>query len=93
MTSWLKTSQLRLRACYWIPTQRRAMLGLPPGDTDPLLDDMSDGEPDFEEPMELVDARARLAELVHARGGEALAGARGRTRLQMRAHAARAPGL
>lgn len=50
------------------------MLGLPPGDTDPMLDGMSDGEPEFEEPMELVDARARLAQLAHAQGGEALAG-------------------
>lgn len=53
------------------------MLGLPPGDTDPMLDEMSDGEPDFEEPIELVEARARLAELVHAEGTEALMGEQG----------------
>lgn len=56
------------------PPQRREMLGLPPGDTDPMLDDMSDEEPKFEEPMELVDARARLAALVAARGADAMSG-------------------
>jgi hypothetical protein len=55
--------------------QRREMLGLPPGDTDPMLDDMSDGEPDFEEPMEVVDARARLTALAAAQGADAAAAA------------------
>ena len=73
--------------------QRREMLGLPAGDTDPLLDGMSDGEPDFEEPMELVDARARLAQLVHAQGGEALAGARDEGRRPPAAHALRSPSV
>ncbi|KAK9811648.1 hypothetical protein WJX72_007649 [[Myrmecia] bisecta] len=42
--------------------KRREALGLPPGDTDPYFDDMSDGEwePE-EEPTELVAARDRLA--------------------------------
>jgi len=48
------------------------MLGLPAGDTDPMLDDMSDGEPDFDEPIELVEARARLAELAEAQGPAAM---------------------
>ncbi len=41
------------------------MLGLPAGDTDPILDNMSDADDDdFEvpaEPQELKDARAALA--------------------------------
>ena len=37
------------------------MMGLPPGDTDPMLDGISDSEPDFDEPQELADMRARLA--------------------------------
>ncbi len=54
--------------------QRREMLGLPPGDTDPQLDGLSDGEPDFDEPMELVESRARLAEAVALQGAAAMLG-------------------
>lgn len=50
--------------------KRREALGLPPGDTDPAFDDMSDGEWEVpEEPEELVEARKKLA-AYSARGGE-----------------------
>lgn len=43
--------------------QRREKLGLPPGDTDPALDDLSDSEYVIvEDPPELVAARERLAQ-------------------------------
>jgi hypothetical protein len=42
--------------------QRREREGKPPGDTDPALDELSDGEYEFkEEPTELRTARERLA--------------------------------
>ena len=43
-------------------------MGLPPGDTDPMLDGISDSEPDFDEPQELADMRARLAALTASQG-------------------------
>lgn len=56
--------------------QRRDMLSMPPGDTDPMLDGVSDTEPDLEvEPHELVVARARLAGVVAIQGGAPAPGA------------------
>lgn len=56
-------------------TQRRKRMGLPDGDTDPALDDMSDGEYEFdEEPEELVEARQRLAAYTARPGEEEPAG-------------------
>jgi hypothetical protein len=50
--------------------RRREQMGLPPGDTDPALDEYSDGEWEFEgEPAELVRAREKLARF-GARPGE-----------------------
>ncbi|PNH10461.1 Leucine-rich repeat-containing protein ODA7 [Tetrabaena socialis] len=59
---------MQMRAQGW--RERRKRLGLPEGDTDPALEDFSDGEYEFdEEPQELVDARQRLAAYT-ARPGE-----------------------
>ncbi|KAG2449026.1 hypothetical protein HYH02_005778 [Chlamydomonas schloesseri] len=59
---------MQMRAAGW--RERRKRMGLPDGDTDPALDDMSDGEYEFEEePEELVQARQRLAAYT-ARPGE-----------------------
>ncbi|GLC39430.1 Leucine-rich repeat-containing protein oda7 [Pleodorina starrii] len=59
---------MQMRAQGW--RERRKRLGLPEGDTDPALDNLSDGEYEFEEdPPELVEARQRLAAYT-ARPGE-----------------------
>ena len=50
--------------------KKRERLGLAPGNTDPMLDQLSDSEYNFdEEPRELIDARKRLA-AYSARPGE-----------------------
>lgn len=55
--------------------QRRENLGLPPGDTDPALDELSDDEYTFlEDPPELVEARSRLAAYTYRQGEEEPAG-------------------
>lgn len=52
-------------------SQKRERLGLPPGDTDPDLDDMSSDEYVFiEDPPELVAARERLAQYTSAHSNE-----------------------
>lgn len=57
--------------------QRREILGLPPGDTDPALDDMSDEEYVLvEEPPELVEARKKLAAFTARQNEEEPPGAR-----------------
>lgn len=51
--------------------KRRELMGLPPGDSDPTLDDLSDGEWEFEgEPEELVRAREALAHYAGRAGEE-----------------------
>jgi hypothetical protein len=53
------------------PAQRRAKEGLAAGDTDPLLDNLSDEEYVFsEEPAELVAARHALAAYTARQGEE-----------------------
>lgn len=60
--------------------QRRQMLGLPDGDTDPMLDDISDTEVDLdEEPAELIEARKKLAAYTYMQGEEEPAGKHGPT--------------
>ena len=57
--------------------QRRENLGLPPGDTDPALDELSEDEYTFlEDPPELVEARSRLAAYTYRQGEEEPAGER-----------------
>jgi len=52
-------------------TQRRETLGLPPGDTDPSLEEFSDEEYTFlEDPPELVEARKSLAAYTYRQGEE-----------------------
>ncbi len=51
--------------------RRREALGLPPGETDPALDEISDDEwTPLEDPPELVEARARLAAYTYREGEE-----------------------
>ena len=58
-----------------ICVQRRENLGLPPGDTDPALDELSDDEYTFlEDPPELVEARSRLAAYTYRQDEEEPAG-------------------
>ena len=60
-----------------ICVQRRENLGLPPGDTDPALDELSEDEYTFlEDPPELVEARSRLAAYTYRQGEEEPAGER-----------------
>ncbi|KXZ45339.1 hypothetical protein GPECTOR_56g436 [Gonium pectorale] len=66
---------MQMRAQGW--RERRKRLGLPEGDTDPALDELSDGSIDFEEdPPELVEARQRLAAYTARPGEEEPAGKR-----------------
>ncbi len=56
--------------------QRRENLGLPAGDTDPTLEELSDDEyTHLEDPPELVEARKRLAAYTYRQGEEEPAGA------------------
>ncbi|GAX82416.1 hypothetical protein CEUSTIGMA_g9844.t1 [Chlamydomonas eustigma] len=51
--------------------KRREALGLPPGDTDPALDEYSDEEYTFlEDPPELIEARNKLAAYTYREGHE-----------------------
>ena len=66
------------------PLQRREALGMPPGDTDPALEDFSDTEWQPEEdPPELVDARKKLERYL-ATQSDGAGAARQRSVLQRR---------